>query len=117
MTFQRNLFFEIQFEIYRFFGVIITKEELISIVYVIIEKIEKMHFISFEDRKNLIEYIYESLQAVLSNDIKRLDIAKEKDALNIMKSIINNIDIKPNIKQTINVILENRKNQIDKRGF
>lgn len=112
----RNLFLEFQLNIFGLFGFWITKEQLIDLTIVIISYIENNLMLNNEFKKSIVEYLYNSVCAIISNDVLKYEKAKNKEILDILKYFINNSNIEQNIKNYYTGLIESEKILIDLKG-
>ena len=76
----RSVFSEIQLQCFYISGRLITQDEFISLINNKIKEIEKMHVYDYEKRKELIKFLSEFIQAIISNDtIKYTLLIKSAD--------------------------------------
>ena len=112
----RSVFSEIQLQCFYISGRLITQDEFISLINNKIKKKKKMHVYDYEKRKELIKFLSEFIQAIISNDTIKYKKVKNKELLNILKDVIKYSNTEEREKQVLYVLIEYIKMQIDKEG-
>ena len=89
-----DMFFSFQLDFYRLFGVIISKEMFINAVSNAKAEILNIHYLSYEKRLELIEFLTETAEAIISNNQVKFYKARRKEILNILKEVIHMSNMK-----------------------
>lgn len=108
-----DLFLSFQFNFYCFFRRIISKEQLVDLLNSAKKYISSIHYLNYEKRKELIEFISEIEEAIEKNDKEKFYKARRKEILNILKEVIHMTNMKREDKQFWDKIIEIAKKMTD----
>ena len=105
-----DLFFEFQMTIFNFFGIVITREDLIALKNVAINEILSLKYWNYEKQQELIKIISEMIDAILENDLEKYNKVRKKEYLNLLKDVVDISNLKQEEKQILSKIIERNKN-------